>query len=460
MFAHRHPTDGQHTDTTSAQNAPVRQLIHRLETRLGDLASQQEEVAESREQVLVRRGQLVQSGKRVQQQRDRTANAEVLFMNLLRHHYNGLGSTFPTEIDAAYARVDEERTELGSLEVEYSELNRTLGAQEWTHMDLENSLYQYDVQQILADELVDNIETTRHSSDREDVSAAGPFPPSAAVQYQVETTEYARLRKWFRVLRIAIARLFESSTLSIDDADLGDIKNTEAVRSFDHVLTQLTECEVRLQHLKADRMVADDDAQPLRGRRGSEPVMYERSQSFASDIISKAHTEGAVPRRTDRVPVMHRIRDWLLDGFKQNCLDRMQYVSILQKQLDAGDDEDVDLSEWEVLVIQQWPFDMTTTEPATHAAEIVPSSSSSPQTFLRVDSNHGGFLFDQEHIALSQTLQLQSLETQQAKDLLEDLLMDVPADDLDFTSPSNSTFVLRSINPDSVAFSLLEKMVT
>lgn len=449
MFAHQYSNSSPHVGTASVQNAPARQLINRIEARLGDLASQQEEVAESREQLLVGRGQLARSRMRVQEQRDRTGNAEVSLMNILRQHYNDLGSAFPPEIDAAYAKVDEERTKLGSLEAEHIELDRTLGAREWTHMDLENNFYQFDVQQILADRLVDNIEPTRCLSNRDDSTTANPIPPSAAVQYQVETTEYERLQKWFRDLRKAIARLFESSTLDIDAADLIDIEITDAVRSFDHVLTHLIECEVKIQHIKQVRMVTDD-CQPIRGRRASEPVMYKGSQSIASSSISKAVTEGAVSSHIDQVPVIHRIRDWLLDCLKQNALNKMQYLSILQQEMSVGNDEDNDLSEWEILIVQQWPFDMMTTEPVKQMGAPA-TSSSRPQAQLRVDSDHEDFLFDQEHIVVSHTPQLQSREPQDDKHLLEDLILDVPTYASDLALSNNDAFLLRNSDQDSDA---------
>lgn len=336
------------------------------------------------------RGNLVRSGKRVREQRDRTADAEVLFMNVLRRHYNSIGVAFPTEIDVAFSKVDEERTKLGSLEAEHTELDQALGAREWIFMDKENDLYQYDLQ-VLFDENADDVEATDTPLESQQVSPEDRIPSSTTVQYQVETTEYSRLRMCFKTLRNAIAKLFDTTTLNIDEADLVDIDTSEAVVSFDQVLTQLAQCEVRLQHLKGERMQTADP-QPSKARHTSEPLPRTESCSSISNASGKAYSEGNISHHVDQIPAMHRVKEWLLDCLKLNVLDKMQYASMLQRNIDYIDEIEFECSDWEVLPTQQWPFDTIMSKPSTQIATVIVSSSDR-QTDTDSNPNHFQVLY-------------------------------------------------------------------
>lgn len=377
----------------SQQSSLVKQIITRFGIKLSKLATQQEEVAENREQVLVDRGNLVRSGKRVREQRDRTANAEVSFMNVLRKYHNSIGVAFPTEIDVAFSKVDQERTKLGLLEVEHTELDNDLGAQEWSFMDKENELYQYDLQ-LLSDEIADDVETTDAPLESQQVFSENRITSSAIVQYQVETTEYSRLRMCFRTFRNAIAKLFDTTTLDIDEADLVDIDTSEAVLRFDQVLTKLAECEVRMQHLKGKRMQTAD-IQSSKVRHASEPLLHTESRSNISNTSGKAYSEGTAPHHVDQIPVMHRVREWLLDCLKQNALDKMQYASILQRNMDYIENIELECLDWEVPAPPQWHFDTMMSKPSTQIAAVI-ESSSDRRINLDSNSNHSQILYEQK----------------------------------------------------------------
>lgn len=370
----RRKSTGRHPRPTSAEYlVSTGHLISRLRTKLAQLSNQQEELVEKRERVLVDRQKLVEGWQRVQKQRDQTADAEVKLMDLLRQHYNSINSPFPTELDLAYSIVDEGRTRLGFLESEVTETEENLGAQEWDFMELENDLYQYDLSQLLADETKDDVDIPEPleeviSNDTED-----PMPPSTAIRYRIEQAEHRRLLDCFEDLRGAIAVLFDATNLSIDEADLVDIATSEAVLSFDDVLTQLAECEVRLQHLRAQRVLPADDTQTAILRRSSEPLPIIESLSATSEAFSRAHSEGDISHLPEHVPTIQRIRDWLLDCLKQNALDRMQYFSILQQTLDYINALEFDMSRWKNMAVKRWSDDMAEAK-AVQEAAFIPSS--------------------------------------------------------------------------------------
>lgn len=308
-----------HARPSSAQSD---QLILRLRTKLRELSNQQEELAESRERMLIDRQKLAQGWKHVREQRNQTANAEVMLMNLMRQHYNSISLPFPTDLDVAYSAVDEARTTLGLLETETTDAEESLGAEEWELMELENDLYRYDLIQLLSDEAQDEVLFMQLASTKTATDAEDPMPPSAAIQYQVLEVEHQRLLDCFKELQGAIASLFKATTLDIDEADLADLDTSKAATSFDDILTQLAACEVRMQHLKG-RHVLPADTQTLIRRRFSEPVPDIDNFSATSRPASCAYTEGDDSHLQEAIPIIERIREWLLDCLKQNPLERM-----------------------------------------------------------------------------------------------------------------------------------------
>ncbi|KAL1596225.1 hypothetical protein SLS59_007924 [Nothophoma quercina] len=227
---------GRSTGGDKNDLAAVRTLS-RIQAKVESLSGQQEQLAESRGEILISREDFIQKSKYVREQRDQTANAEVKFMNVLRKHYNSLNTPFPIELDAAYLVVDDERNKLGSLEVEHMDTADELGAQEWAFMEQENDLYQFELRQLFDDDTdLDEHPQQIVSSQRTD-----PIAPSVSVQYQVATVEHSRLVDRFRAMRRSIADIIDVTILSADDAKLLDPE--DIAPSFSELLTQLADCE-------------------------------------------------------------------------------------------------------------------------------------------------------------------------------------------------------------------------
>jgi hypothetical protein len=122
----------------TARRSRSLQAVNHLRSGIEGLTGQQEELEETREEVLIRRETLRELRQALREQRARTANAEVVLMNGFRQHYNHGGDQIPADLVTAYASVDEERNQLGTMEDEYLQAEEDQAALEWTLTELES----------------------------------------------------------------------------------------------------------------------------------------------------------------------------------------------------------------------------------------------------------------------------------------------------------------------------------
>jgi hypothetical protein len=333
------------------------QTVAQLRRKIDELSTQQVELSEQREEVLVDRQSFVQSTARVREQLLKSVNAATTLMNAFRKHYNEIDTSLPEELVSAYNTLDEEKDKLGHLEVEYQQAEDDLGALEWRVIELENDLYQYDLQQILPNEDTDNISVYSQEPIHTAIKAPDLIPVSAAVQYQVAFSDYSQMMHHYEFLRGEIAkRLIDESKLSIEETELQDITKSGFVQAFIDLLEQMTDCEVRLKNLRR-QLVPHEDTPGFRSRGLSEPASQADRLYDESDIVSLVQSESAVSDLKERGPSLHRVRDWLLDCLKQNALDKARYLGILQQALARSDVLETNFADWEDLATQQWPLD-------------------------------------------------------------------------------------------------------
>jgi hypothetical protein len=333
------------------------QTVAQLRRKIDELSTQQVELSEQRDEVLVDRRRFVQSAARVREQLFKSVNAATTLMNAFRKHYNEIDTSLPEGLVSAYNTLDEEKDKLGHLEVEYQQADNDLGVLEWRVMELENDLYQYDLQQILPNEDTDDISVYSQEPIHTAIKTPDPIPASAAVQYQVAFSEYSQMMHHYEFLREEIARrLTDESKLSMEETELQDLTESGFVQAFIDLLKQMTDCEVRLKNLRR-QLVPHEDTPGFRSRRRSEPASQAERLYDESEIVSLVQSESAVPDLKERGPSLHRVKDWLLDCLKQNALDKARYLGILQQALARSDVLGTNFTDWEDLATQQWPLD-------------------------------------------------------------------------------------------------------
>jgi hypothetical protein len=333
------------------------QTVAQLRRKIDELSTKQVELSEQREEVLLERQLLVQSTARVREQLFKSVNAATTLMNAFRKHYNELDAPLSEELVSAYDALDEEKDKLGHLDMEHQQAENDLGVLEWKVMELEDDLYQWDLQQILSNEDTDNISVDSQESIPTAIKAPDPVPVSAAVQYQVTFSEYSQMMHHYEFLREEIARrLIDESKLSIEETELLDFADSGFVQAFIDLLNQIADCEVRLKNLKR-KLVSHEDAPSLRSRHLSEPAPKVERLYDDSDVVSLVKSENDALDIKERDTSVHHVRDWLLDCLKQNALEKAQYLSILQQALARIDVLGTNFTDWEDLATQQWPLD-------------------------------------------------------------------------------------------------------
>jgi chromosome segregation ATPase len=126
-------------------------LVARLQRRLGDLSSQQEKLEEIREQLLIDREATALGRKAIGQQRYRTADSEIAFLDALRKHFSDLGRPLPDDLLLAYEKVEKHHLQLRHLENEHLQIEESLGTAEWDFIDMEREFYHYRLTELLSE---------------------------------------------------------------------------------------------------------------------------------------------------------------------------------------------------------------------------------------------------------------------------------------------------------------------
>ena len=371
---------GKHGDVKPAAFCTA-QTVEQLRRKIEELSAQQIELSEQREEALVDRQAFVQSATRVRKQLFKSASAATTLMNAFRKYYNEIGASLPEELTIAYKALDEEKDQLGALEVEHLQTEGHLGALEWKLTELEDDLYQYDLHQLLPSEDTDDINLELQEPAHTATKVQDPILASAAVQYQVLFDEYSQMVHHYEFLREEIAgKLIDESKLTIEETELQELANSGFVQAFVDLLNQIADCEVRLRDLKR-QLVPHEHTSGIRVRRLSEPVLQPEKLCADLDVISLVQSESAVPDLKERASTLLHVRDWILDCLKQSALEKTQYLSILQQALAFTDVLGTNFAEWENLATMQWPFDTIESEEVPGIA-IYPST----QATIRVAS--------------------------------------------------------------------------
>jgi hypothetical protein len=336
-------------------------LIVELQTRLDALSSQQEELEEAREQLLIDRESGLLHRRSIQKQRIRTGDAEITLMDAFRNHFKQLRRPLPDDILNAYDKAEKQHLALRRLEEEHLQAEEDLGASEWRFTGMETDFYQYHISQLLLEGLEDeimertNVEATKKTS----AIVLDPIPPTGQVQYQVIVADHNRLIKRFdalrkqRVIRMETLTQFEDNQCRIAE----DIEvDREATTLASELLDLITKCEARLQQLRPS-------VEPIQrialGRKQqiSEPDFGHGDWFEHFDTPSRAHSEGGTSASEDHIPIGERMEDWSLESLKNSALEKLQYLNILRPRIKNRSELKLGFEHWEPQVTRLWVSD-------------------------------------------------------------------------------------------------------
>jgi hypothetical protein len=346
----------QISQTTKQTHGPHPSLIVRLQKRLDDLASQQEKLVENREQLLVDREAASMAQKKIREQRARSADTEIAFLNILRKHFNELGRPLPEDLLLAYDEVEKHHLQLRLLEEDNLQAVEDLGSAEWNFIELETEFYQYQLEQLLSEELEKDIEEDAPTDLTTTRTLIEPIPATPGVQYQAIIAEHSRLMKRFdnlrkqQMLRMDTFTEPEHSWMrAAEDTNM----DKESTKLASDLLDLIAQCEIKFPWLRADLNVG---AKPtFKNKRPlSEPDLIRNSMYERIETISHANSEGATSSHDDYIHVNEYISEWSLQSLKSSALEKLQYLNFLRPRITRKDALEQGFEHWESLITQSW----------------------------------------------------------------------------------------------------------
>ncbi|KAJ8118173.1 hypothetical protein OPT61_g784 [Boeremia exigua] len=137
----------QHQPDFSPRPPSFEDSLIRFGRRIQDAANGQDKLSKSRAELLVKRERIRASSKQVHAKRVEAGDAEVALMDELRSFVN-LHEDLPASLIESFNLVESTRNDLGVLEEDFLHAERTLSGSEWTFMEEENDLYQFDLPEL------------------------------------------------------------------------------------------------------------------------------------------------------------------------------------------------------------------------------------------------------------------------------------------------------------------------
>jgi hypothetical protein len=361
--------------------------------RVQDLAGQQEELRQIREQVLVNRENLSSASKRVRHQRETLGLAEAKLMDAFRERHNSVANSDSSDPNIAYAAVEDARNKLVDLEDDLLHIQDALGAAEWELMDMETDLYQYDLQQLAGGDMgQDTLDATKKKtpdplppsvSIRPSISVAPsstsppctrtlvpttiPFPtttthsftkipsptvidPSIRVQYQVVVTHHEQLLRRFDELRTSYNDMGQQL------ASVAGIA-TDITESSGILIWNIIESEIKARSLKA-KLVLEEGPIISQCYTKSDTGSIPEADIHLSATKRSAISDSAIRHVSDHVPDKHFVGTWLLDCLRNSGMEKACFKSILDNELHIPNVTTLDINRLEGYIQLIWPSNM------------------------------------------------------------------------------------------------------
>ncbi|KAH7112798.1 hypothetical protein B0J11DRAFT_180037 [Dendryphion nanum] len=352
MYATRQNGNGRQPDPSTKPKRAVKSPSNPLSLirpKVEELSRSQQELSADRADLVDEREAFTSQGKDIRHQRIRTVAAEVQLMDAFRRAFNDASFPMPQDVVAAFQHVQEERDKLGPMEQEYLEADENLGASEWSLLEKEDRLYQFDLRDLL--------QSTTVYSDVSDHDEPSPRPsreeitPSPAIQYQAAVAHLHQVVVRFEYLRQQTVEL--ANQRRPPDTDILDVIQDVVTNSHEsadpsgELLMEIAVAQVRVQQLRQD-ILRESGQLHLRTRRNSEPA-FLTGQQFSIDTISRAQTEGSIPDVLDNPPADERVQEWLENVLESNwdTNKRKQYLTCVNKEMELQGLSESNLNPWD-----------------------------------------------------------------------------------------------------------------
>ncbi|KAF3035087.1 protocadherin- 15 [Didymella heteroderae] len=142
-----HVDERSHAGRVAPQFRSPEKVLLDIRNRIDDAAKKQRDLSNSRENLLARRERTRASSKRVQAKRSEAGDAEAAFMDYIRDFMSS--TTTPSfEMINLYNRVESARNDLGAMEADHQQLERSLSGADWMLKEEEDEFYQYGLTEL------------------------------------------------------------------------------------------------------------------------------------------------------------------------------------------------------------------------------------------------------------------------------------------------------------------------
>ncbi|CAI6340918.1 unnamed protein product [Periconia digitata] len=302
-------------------------LLSKIQRRLDEASLVQEELAGSRENLLIQREKIRSASNRLSDHRKKTGDVEAQFMNIVRQFYLERREEFPPILHDAYNNVEAARDRLGVMDEEYLQAERTLSGLEWTFMEKENDVYQFELHELFSKLAATDVSspsasrpptpTVLHSPDRKQPIST----VNVEEQYRMAEAELHYLRERFYHLR-------EEQSKHMDDLEV----MPESLMLPDdspelELLERLMTSEVKVQSLRQLLLSANEPLPPL-NRRMSDPMHSKNPTPTAFEDHVTVRTESAVQTLSDNPSTQQKIQNWVYDCLSSTAIQRKFYIDI------------------------------------------------------------------------------------------------------------------------------------
>jgi hypothetical protein len=365
----RRPTP---TRTSQSRRDFTLEFLSHVHRRLDTLSGSQEELADARQKLVLQRKDFRDRGGTLLAQRSRTRDAEVTFMDMFRQFFYEHKSRFPAPLTAAFDKVHEEHNKLGTMASDYYQAEEELSGTEWKFQEQEDFFYQFQLQDAFSGDFFENVPSNADAEPQPTESGPGS-PTKSDAQLLHALAERDWLWKQFDSLRWQLSHMLDHDTISTLEDPSVTGEDLDFVAISGDLLTQITNCEIKIQHLRDEQM--RHELNPLLLRQDSPDVaQYGKAIVSPFDTLSTVYSDGTVPNTLKSLPVRRRVRDWLLDYLKGSALEKARYLSILEQNLDLYHVSDFDLGAWEDLAFYFWDSDISDSLPPLPPADPLPTS--------------------------------------------------------------------------------------
>ncbi|KAH7409817.1 hypothetical protein DE146DRAFT_628388 [Phaeosphaeria sp. MPI-PUGE-AT-0046c] len=319
-----------------------RSVFSKLEARLRDVSNHQDELSETRQQVLIDRQRVASSARQIQNRRHDTAGKEARLMDILRKYFTELGKNTPEDLVSAYSEVEESRNELVAAEDIHNDKEQQLELSEVALTDQEADLYQLKLPQLLQSEASNTLKDPA-----EPTGLPLSYSSSEATQRTVTQDREISVHGRSDATKCVPGPFGDNDPL--ERVAYPERKYLPScVQSYDQVNDSLIHRELETQNAQVEFNLLHNctliNDQITRG------ALHESNSVLDSADATQYHPQSSLvknplPTKGDEI-LKPSINNWILTNLGMNATERLLQVAIICSAIGEPCSADLDFAYW------------------------------------------------------------------------------------------------------------------